>query len=68
MKSPSEGDNRYISLLGALALSFGYAVGVFFFFFYALSQHKGGLAAMSPAFSDGVSPIMQISRILALMP
>jgi signal transduction histidine kinase/CheY-like chemotaxis protein len=44
------------------------AIGVFFFFFFALSQHKGGLAAMAPAFMNGISPVMQISRILALMP
>ncbi len=44
------------------------AAGVFFFFFFALAHHKGGMAAMAPAFMDDVNPIMQISRILALMP
>ena len=44
------------------------AAGVFFFFFFALARHKGGMAAMAPAFMDDVNPIMQISRILALMP
>lgn len=44
------------------------AIGVFFFFFSALARHEGGLAAMAPAFSDGISPFMQIFRILALMP
>ena len=45
-----------------------FAGGVFFFFFFALAHHTGGIAAMAPAFMDDVNPIMQISRILALMP
>ena len=44
------------------------AAGVFFFFFFALARHEGGMAAMAPAFMDDVNPVMQISRILALMP
>ena len=44
------------------------AVGVFFFFFIALARHTGGVAAMAPAFADGISPAMQLLRILALMP
>ena len=44
------------------------AVGVFVFFILALVQHQGGLAAMAPAFTDDVNPVLQVSRILALMP
>ena len=44
------------------------ALGVFGFFFFALTRHEGGLASMAPAFADGLNPAMQISRILALMP
>lgn len=44
------------------------AIGVFAFFFFALARHEGGLATMKPAFADGISPVMQISRVLALMP
>jgi signal transduction histidine kinase/CheY-like chemotaxis protein len=44
------------------------AGGVFYIFFFALARHEGGMAAMAPAFMDDVNPIMQISRILALIP
>ena len=44
------------------------AVGVFGFFFFALAKHQGGVAAMGPAFTDDVNPVLQVMRILALMP
>ena len=60
--------SRKLAVITQTVLAAILAIGVFFFFFFALAQHKGGLAAMAPAFMDGISPVMQISRILALMP
>ena len=42
--------------------------GVSACFFFALSRHEGGLAAMAPAFTPDARPFSQILRILAMMP
>jgi len=44
-------------------------VGVSVCFFFVLSRHQGGLAAMAPAFAPGgAKPVSQVLRILAMMP
>ena len=53
-----------VQILFATLLAFG----VFAFFAFALIRHDGGVAAMGPPFMDDIHPILQISRILALMP
>ena len=42
--------------------------GVLICFFAALLVHKGGAAAMAPAFSTGAPPFVQILKIFALVP
>jgi len=55
---------RVMAALAAFMLT-----GVSTCFFFALSRHEGGLAAMAPAFAPGdAKPFSQILRILAMMP
>ena len=48
--------------------AFALVAGVATCFIAALLQHKGGVASMSPAFSTGSSEVIQILRILAMVP
>ncbi len=48
--------------------AFTLAAGVVTCFIAALLQHKGGMAAMGPAFSTGSPRSVQILRILAMVP
>ena len=60
--------SKKLAMITQIVFASVLAIGVFFFFFYALARHQGGPAAMAPAFVDDVNPVLQISRILALMP
>ena len=51
------------------ALALVMLVGVSIAFFFAISRHDGGLAAMAPAFAPGEArPFSQVLCILAMMP
>ncbi|MBQ7731419.1 MAG: amino acid permease [Lentisphaeria bacterium] len=60
--------SKKLAVITQIVFALILAAGVFFFFFFALAHHTGGMSAMAPAFMDDVNPVMQISRILALMP
>lgn len=60
--------SKRLTMVVQIILAILMAVGVFAFFAFALARHEGGLASMGPAFADDVHPVLQISRILALMP
>ena len=60
--------SKKLAVITQIVFALILAAGVFFFFFFALAHHTGGMASMAPAFTDDVNPVMQISRILALMP
>ena len=44
------------------------AGGILLFFLAALFRHSGGVEAMAPAFNDDVHPVLQVLRILAMIP
>ena len=45
--------NKKLAVITQIIFASVLAIGVFFFFFFALAQHQGGLSAMAPAFMDG---------------